>query len=97
MRGCSRNSRRKRWHRCRKPIGSSTGRWIEIAARSTVFAYDKTKLSAGKLPKSLLDLSDPAWKGRWAASPSGADFQAIVSAMLALKGEGGKRPPGSRL
>ena len=26
-------------------------------------------------------------EGRWAASPSGADFQAIVSAMLALKGE----------
>ncbi|HMG49903.1 MAG TPA: iron ABC transporter substrate-binding protein [Inquilinus sp.] len=63
------------------------GRWIGIAARSTVFAYDKTKLSADKLPKSLLDLADPAWKGRWGASPSGADFQAIVSALLALKGE----------
>jgi len=63
------------------------GRWIGIAARSTVFAYDKTKLTEDKLPKSLLDLADPAWKGRWAASPSGADFQAIVSALLALKGE----------
>ena len=27
------------------------------------------------------------WKGRWAASPTGADFQAIVSALLELKGE----------
>jgi iron(III) transport system substrate-binding protein len=63
------------------------GRWVGIAARSTVFAYDKTKLDAGKLPKSLLDLADPSWKGRWAASPSGADFQAIVSALLELKGE----------
>ena len=34
-----------------------------------------------------MDLAKPEWKGRWAASPSGADFQAIVSAMLALKGE----------
>lgn len=34
-----------------------------------------------------MDLANPEWKGRWAASPSGADFQAIVSAMLALKGE----------
>ena len=41
----------------------------------------------GQLPKSLLDLADPSWKGRWAASPSGADFQAIVSALLELKGE----------
>ncbi|MDQ0456375.1 iron ABC transporter substrate-binding protein [Rhizobium paknamense] len=63
------------------------GRWIGIAARSTVFAYDKRKLSEDKLPKSLLDLADPAWKGRWGASPSGADFQAIVSALLELKGE----------
>jgi iron(III) transport system substrate-binding protein len=35
----------------------------------------------------MLDLATPAWKGRWAASPSGADFQAIVSALLELKGE----------
>ncbi|AIY02903.1 ABC-type Fe3+ transporter system, periplasmic component [Arthrobacter sp. PAMC 25486] len=65
----------------------STNKWTGIAARSTVFAYDKTKLSEDQLPKSIMDLADPAWKGRWAASPSGADFQAIVSAMLELKGE----------
>jgi iron(III) transport system substrate-binding protein len=64
----------------------STGAWTGIAARTTVFAYNPTLISAAQLPASLLDLQDPAWKGRWAASPSGADFQAIVSAMLALKG-----------
>ncbi|RSB28237.1 iron ABC transporter substrate-binding protein [Enterobacter cloacae] len=63
------------------------GRWIGIAARSTVFVYNPEKLSEQQLPKSLIDLAKPEWKGRWAASPSGADFQAIVSAMLALKGE----------
>ncbi len=61
--------------------------WTGIAARSTVFAYNTEKLSADALPKSMLDLADPAWKGRWTASPSGADFQAIVGALLALKGE----------
>lgn len=65
-----------------------SGHWLGVAARSTVFAYDKTKLSADKLPKSIMDLAKPEWKGRWAASPSGADFQAIVGAMLTLKGEG---------
>ena len=63
------------------------GRWIGIAARSTVFVYNPEKLNEQQLPKSLMDLAKPEWKGRWAASPSGADFQAIVSAMLALKGE----------
>lgn len=63
------------------------GRWTGIAARSTVFVYRKTKLPRDKLPKSLLDLADPTWKGRWGAAPAGADFQAIVSAVLQLKGE----------
>ena len=63
------------------------GMWTGIAARSTVFAYDRTKLTEDKLPKSLLDLADPAWKGRWGASPAGADFQAIMGALLQLKGE----------
>lgn len=65
----------------------ANGHWTGIAARSTVFAYDKTKLNDDTLPKSIMDLADPSWKGRWAASPSGADFQAIVAAMLSLKGE----------
>ena len=65
----------------------ANGRWVGIAARSTVFVYNKAKLTSAQLPRSMLDLADPAWKGRWAASPSGADFQAIVSALLELKGE----------
>jgi len=63
------------------------GRWIGVAARTTVFVYNKRKLTTAQLPKSLLDLANPAWKGRWGASPAGADFQAIVSALLELKGE----------
>ncbi|MBC7403844.1 MAG: iron ABC transporter substrate-binding protein [Microbacteriaceae bacterium] len=65
----------------------SSGRWTGIAARSTVFVYNPSLVSESQLPSSLLDLADAKWKGRWAASPSGADFEAIVSAMLALKGE----------
>ncbi|MDG3009149.1 iron ABC transporter substrate-binding protein [Rhodococcus sp. D2-41] len=64
----------------------STGLWTGIAARSTVFVYNKDKLKTDQLPKSLLDLQNPEWKGRWGASPAGADFQAIVSALLELKG-----------
>lgn len=63
------------------------GKWVGIAARSTVFVYNPGKLPEAELPKSLMDLADPKWKGRWAASPAGADFQAIVAAVLELKGE----------
>jgi iron(III) transport system substrate-binding protein len=65
----------------------SHGRWVGIAARSTMLVYKKTKFTPEQLPKSMMDLAEPAWKGRWAASPTGADFQAIVSALLELKGE----------
>ncbi|MBU0525134.1 MAG: iron ABC transporter substrate-binding protein [Gammaproteobacteria bacterium] len=63
------------------------GKWVGIAARSTVFVYNPAKLPEADLPKSLMDLAGPAWKGRWGASPAGADFQAIVAAVLELKGE----------
>jgi iron(III) transport system substrate-binding protein len=67
------------------------GRWVGVAARTTVFAYNTGKLGKDQLPRSMMDLADPAWKGRWGAAPAGADFQAIVSAMLELKGEAATR------
>jgi hypothetical protein len=49
--------------------------------------YNKAKLQPDQLPRSLLDLQQPAWKGRWGAAPTKADFQAIVAALGQLKGE----------
>ncbi len=65
----------------------STGNWTGVAARSTVFVYNKTRLQPDQLPKSMTDLGTPAWQGRWGGAPTKADFQAIVSAYLQLKGE----------
>ncbi|MFD1213089.1 iron ABC transporter substrate-binding protein [Arthrobacter sp. GCM10027362] len=65
----------------------SSGKWTGVAARSTVFVYNKDKVKESELPKSIMDLADPKWAGKWGAAPGGADFQAIVSAMLELKGE----------
>ena len=63
-----------------------TGKWTGVAARTTVFVYNK-RLPVDQLPKSMMDLERPEWKGRWTAPPSRPDFQAIVSALLELKGE----------
>jgi len=65
----------------------ATDKWTGVAARSTVFVYNTTKLRPEQLPQSLLDLQKPEWKGRWGAPPTKADFQAIVAALLQLKGE----------
>ncbi|GAA1800701.1 iron ABC transporter substrate-binding protein [Agromyces neolithicus] len=64
----------------------SSGLWTGIAARSTVFVYNPELLDESELPASLMDLQDEQWQGRWGAAPGGADFQAIVSAVLELEG-----------
>ncbi len=65
----------------------SSGNWVGFAARSTVLGYDPDAVSEAELPASILDLADPAWEDRVAIAAGGADFQAIVSAVLALRGE----------
>jgi len=63
--------------------------WVGVAARSTVLVYNPSKLPAGQLPASMLDLSKPEWKGRFGYAPTGADFQAIASAVYAVAGDQG--------
>jgi iron(III) transport system substrate-binding protein len=63
------------------------GDWTGFIARSTVLFYNKAQVKDADLPTSLMDLAKPEWKGKVAFSPTGADFQAIVAGMLALKGE----------
>jgi iron(III) transport system substrate-binding protein len=66
---------------------SSKKDWIGFAARSTVLAYNTASVTKAQLPASILDLAGPAWKGQVGIAPAGADFQAIVSAVVAVEGE----------
>ncbi len=69
----------------------SSGNWTGILARSTVAMYNTDALSGEELPASILDLAEPEWAGRVGFSPTGADFQAIVSAVLETEGEAATR------
>lgn len=69
-----------------EPFRPKSGMWTGIAARTTIFVYNTEMLKEEDLPKSMLDLAGPTWEGRWGAAPAGADFQAIVSALLQLTG-----------
>ena len=74
----------------------ATGKWTGVAARSTVFVYNTSKLQPDQLPKSMTDLESPQWKGRWGGAPAKADFQAIVSALPSAQGRSRRPPSGSR-
>lgn len=65
----------------------SDGQWTGFAARSTVWVYNSKRAGGPSIPGSILDLAKPEWKGRFGVAAAGADFQAIVSAVLALTGE----------
>ncbi|NHA69253.1 iron ABC transporter substrate-binding protein [Phycicoccus flavus] len=64
----------------------STKEWTGIAARSTVLVYNPSMISEDELPASIMDLADPRYAGQWSAAAGGADFQAIVSAILQVEG-----------
>lgn len=68
-----------------------SGLWTGFVARSTVLVYNTDKVQASDLPASIMDLADPEWAGRISFSPTGADFQAIVAAVLELEGEDATR------
>lgn len=69
----------------------TSGMWTGFVARSTVLTYNTDLVSVDELPDSILDLAEPEWKGRISFSPTGADFQAIVAAVLEMEGESATR------
>jgi iron(III) transport system substrate-binding protein len=64
----------------------STADWVGVAARATVLVYNPSLLPAEQLPRSIMELSGSAWRDRVGIAATGADFQAIVSAVVALQG-----------
>jgi iron(III) transport system substrate-binding protein len=70
------------------PRYASSGKdWVGFAARSTVLAYNPSLQPERTLPKSIMELAGPRWRDEVGIAAAGADFQAIVSAVVAVRGE----------
>jgi iron(III) transport system substrate-binding protein len=61
--------------------------WVGISARVSVLVYNTDKLKPAQLPKSVLDLADPQWKGKLDIAPSETDFAPIVTSIAQDKGD----------
>jgi len=66
---------------------SAQGAWVGVSARSGALIYNTSKVTAARLPASVLELASPAWKGEFAYAPTETDFTPIVTAIVKVNGE----------
>ena len=66
---------------------SSDGTWVGISGRARVIVYSTELVSEDELPTSVMDLTDPRWKGRIGWPPTNASFRTMVTAMRLMWGE----------
>jgi iron(III) transport system substrate-binding protein len=66
---------------------STEGKWVGLTARARVIAFDKRQLEASDLPDSVLDLTDPKWKGKIGWAPTNPSFESFVTALRKLRGD----------
>ena len=71
---------------------SSKGDWVGTTGRVRVVVYNKQKIVPERdLPKSILEFTDPKWKGKIGWAPTNASLQAFVTALRVTKGDGAAR------
>ena len=68
-------------------VRARDGKWVGISGRARVIVYNTDKLNEADLPDSILDFTDPKWKGRIGWPPRNGSFQAFVTAMRITLGE----------
>ncbi|MDH3752591.1 MAG: extracellular solute-binding protein [Acidimicrobiia bacterium] len=66
---------------------SESGSWVGITGRVRVLVYNTDAVDESELPRSILELTDPAYAGRVAVAPANGSFQDFVTAMRAELGD----------
>ncbi|MDN5789402.1 MAG: extracellular solute-binding protein [Micrococcales bacterium] len=69
----------------RPGLSSGKGLWVAYAARTRVLFYNPTKIKESALPKTLADITEPQYKGKFAWAPSGA-FVATTQYLISTIG-----------
>lgn len=70
---------------------SETGKWVGTSGRARVLFYNKDLVPEAEVPTSVLQLTDPRWKGKVGIAPTNASFQTFVTAMRMTLGEDATR------
>jgi iron(III) transport system substrate-binding protein len=70
---------------------SRDGRWTGITGRSRNLVVNTDLVDLADVPASIFGLVDPRWSGRIGWAPENGSFQAFVTAMRVVHGEGETR------
>ncbi len=70
---------------------SREGVWVGLSGRARAIVYNTDALDPSELPDSILEFTDPKWRGRVAWAPTNGSFQAWVTALRVSEGEDGAR------
>jgi iron(III) transport system substrate-binding protein len=66
---------------------SPQGDWVGVSARVSVLIYNPSLISASQLPRTVLQMADPKYRGKFALAPGETDFQPIVTSVLRTYGQ----------
>ena len=66
---------------------SPAGQWVGISGRARVIDYNTKLVKASELPASVMQLTDPKWRGKVGWAPTNGSFQSFVTAMRLMQGD----------
>jgi iron(III) transport system substrate-binding protein len=66
---------------------AANGDWVGVSKRISVIVYNPSKISPDQLPKSILDMAQPQYKGKFELAPAETDFWPLVSSVAKAKGD----------
>ena len=67
---------------------SPSGEWVGLSGRARTVIYNTASIDPARdLPASIMDFTDPVWKGRVGWAPRNGSFQAFVTALRVQHGD----------
>ncbi len=70
-----------------KQFRSPVGQWIGVSGRARVIDYNTKLVNKNELPATVMQLTDPKWRGKIGWSPTNGSFQSFVTAMRLMQGD----------